>query len=102
MNNSTPAPASPVQLQASKLMYGLKAPRKPLRKAPAEWDKKARFNTESALQILNDFVKETRKEIRKNDSLQVSAGAYGEMCHLHFEAEGFELSFILKERTMKL
>lgn len=74
-------------------------PTKPVRKAPVTWNATKSFNTETALQILSEFVKETRKEIKKNEQLLINASADEAMCHLHFVADGFELSFILTERS---
>lgn len=57
------------------------------------------FDSEHALRVLRDFYLEVRREIRKNEKVVVSANCDNEMNHLHFMADGFDLAFILTERS---
>ena len=57
-----------------------------------------RFDTENAIGVLTDFMREVRKELRKNKKVTVSANCDSAMNHLHFIADGFELTFILTEK----
>lgn len=57
------------------------------------------FDSEHALRVLRDFYLETRRELRKCKRVNVAANCDAEMNHLHFMGEGFDLSFIITERS---
>lgn len=64
---------------------------------PIEFNAVKTFDTEHALRVLREFYLETRREIKKNKKITISANVDNQMNHLHFMGDGFDLAFILTE-----
>ena len=70
-------------------------PTKPVRTAPVEVSKQA--TTQEALEFLNEFVKDARKEIRKRASLTIKGKLHETDCDsVTFLSETFSLTIDFK------
>lgn len=72
-------------------------PAKPVKQTPVEHTKQATSN--EALELLNEFVKEARKEIRKRETIEMNGKLSRTDCDsVSFVGDNFSLTINFKER----